>query len=112
MKTIVHGTSVIGVEVDAETRCAHYRSARDIIAIKFKCCGDWFPCAQCHAELAGHAAEVWPQDEFKTRAILCGACGHQLTIREYLECASRCPQCGREFNPGCVAHRHLYFAAN
>ncbi len=105
----VHNVDVTGVEVDAKTRCAHYHSERDIIAIKFKCCGGWFPCFECHTELAGHTAEVWPQGEFDTRAILCGCCGHQLTVREYLDCESACPRCGHGFNAGCANHYHLYF---
>jgi len=108
----IHGVKVIGVNVDEETRCAHYRDERDIIAIKFKCCGNWFPCHQCHRELAGHAAIVWPKEELDVFAVLCGACGRQLTIGEYLNCNSVCPHCGREFNPGCARHSHLYFGAS
>ena len=106
---MIHGVNVRGANVDAETRCAHYRSEDDIIALKFRCCGDWFPCHQCHAELADHAVAVWPKEEFETRAILCGGCGHQLTIREYLDCGSTCPCCRQSFNPGCANHYHLYF---
>jgi uncharacterized CHY-type Zn-finger protein len=99
----------MGVDVDPQTRCAHYHDERDIIAIKFKCCGEWFSCHQCHATLAGHTAKVWSKEEFGERAVLCGNCGHQLTIREYLQCESVCPQCERHFNPGCARHYHLYF---
>ena len=106
---MIHGVNVIGARIDDETRCAHYRDECDIIAIKFKCCGDWFPCHQYHAELASHAAAVWPKEEFDARAILCGGCGHQLTIREYFGCDSVCPHCRRHFNRGCASHRHLYF---
>lgn len=105
----IHDQEVIGVEVDCETRCAHYRGERDIVAIKFKCCGEWFPCFECHAALAGHPAIVWPLGEFDTAAILCGGCGHRSTIFEYLRCDSACVQCGRRFNPGCANHHHLYF---
>lgn len=108
---MIHGVEVIGLNVDEETRCAHYHSDRDIVAIKFKCCGDWFPCYECHAELVGHTAVVWAKEEFDTLAILCGACGHQLTVREYLDCDSVCLQCRRQFNPGCADHLHFYFAA-
>jgi uncharacterized CHY-type Zn-finger protein len=111
MNQNIHGTSVTGVSMDGETRCAHYHEKRDIIAIKFKCCRTWFPCHQCHAELAGHASNVWPKEEFDTPAILCGGCGGQLTIREYLESNSACPRCRRRFNPGCASHHHLYFQA-
>lgn len=107
---LIHGEKVFGADVDAETRCAHYRSEIDIIAIKFKCCGEWFPCYECHVEQSEHAAEVWAQTEFDARAILCGGCGHQLTINEYLNCDSVCPQCRRRFNPGCARHYDLYFA--
>jgi uncharacterized CHY-type Zn-finger protein len=110
MFRLIHGEEAHGVEVDAETRCAHWHSPLDIIAIKFKCCGRWFPCFDCHSELADHAAAVWPADEFDERAILCGACGAKLTIEQYSNCESMCPACGAAFNPGCSKHRHLYFA--
>jgi len=106
---MIHGVEVKGVNVDGETRCAHYHGPNDIIAMKFKCCGDWFPCHRCHAELAGHTARPWSQNEFDTHAVLCGHCGKQLTIREYLQCDSVCPQCRRQFNPRCGDHYHLYF---
>lgn len=105
----IHGVEVIGVDVDPETRCAHYHTEADIIAIKFKCCGKWFSCHQCHAELADHAVSVWLRGEFETPAILCGSCGHHLTISEYLACESICPRCRWRFNPGCAKHHHFYF---
>ena len=105
----VHDATVRGVDVDPQTRCAHYHDERDIIAIKFKCCGKWFSCHQCHATLAGHAAQVWSKEEFGECAVLCGNCGEQLTIHEYLGCESVCPHCERQFNPGCARHHHLYF---
>jgi uncharacterized CHY-type Zn-finger protein len=105
----VHGVNIVGARVDEETRCAHYRTERDIIAIKFKCCGRWFPCYECHAEFAGHAVEVWRKSEFNEPVILCGGCGQRLTAREYLDSESVCPRCSRAFNPGCVSHHHLYF---
>ena len=106
----VHGCRVQGVAVGPETRCRHYHGPRDVIAIRFACCGDWYPCHLCHAARAGHDALVWPRDAFDTRALLCGVCGHRLTIRAYLQCASTCPACNAAFNPGCMQHRHLYFA--
>ena len=106
---LIHGEKVFGADVDFETRCAHYHSPIDIIAIKFKCCAEWFSCYECHGENAEHAAQVWKKTEFETRAILCGACGHQLTISEYFNCKSVCPKCQSRFNPGCAKHYHLYF---
>jgi uncharacterized CHY-type Zn-finger protein len=105
----IHGVEIIGVDVDPQTRCAHYHGERDIVAIKFKCCRAWFSCHQCHAMLAGHAAQAWPREEFGQYAVLCGNCGQQLTIGEYLECESVCPHCQCQFNPACAKHHHLYF---
>jgi uncharacterized CHY-type Zn-finger protein len=105
----IHGVEINGIDVDAETRCGHYHGPDDIVALKFKCCGNWFPCHQCHAELAGHVASVWPKEELGALAVLCGACGRELSIREYFECDSMCPSCRRQLNPDCARHYHLYF---
>lgn len=110
MERIIYGQRVRGAVMDAETRCEHWHSELDIIAIKFKCCGEWFPCFECHSALAGHAASVWREDEREAKAILCGACGRQLSIKQYLNCDSTCPKCRSKFNPGCTTHYHLYFA--
>jgi uncharacterized CHY-type Zn-finger protein len=101
---------VFGLEVDDQSRCAHWRSPVDIVAIRMKCCGDWYACKDCHDALAGHPLEAWPKAEWDTRAVLCGACGTQLAVRQYLDCADACPVCGAEFNPGCRLHRGFYFA--
>ena len=109
MIRLIHGEEVHGVDVDAETRCAHWHSPLDIIAITFKCCGRWYPCFECHRETADHVPDVWPAAEFDAEAILCGACGRRLTIHEYIAGDSRCPTCDAPFNPGCSKHLHLYF---
>lgn len=101
---------VHGVDLDSETRCAHYDSSRDVVAIRFPCCGDYFACYDCHTALADHEAERWPADARDHRAVLCGVCGTELTIEEYLRCDDCCPDCGAAFNPGCANHYHLYFA--
>lgn len=106
---MIHGAEVRGTNVDGQTRCSHYDSDIDIIAIKFKCCRQWFPCYECHAEYTNHATEVWSTGERETLAVLCGRCGHRLSIAEYLECASVCPKCRSGFNPGCARHYDLYF---
>src|SRR5947209_13875489 len=101
---------VRGIEMDSQTRCAHYRSPMDIVAIKMKCCGVYYACKDCHIALAGHPIAVWPREEWGQRAILCGACRRELSIREYLEGDGRCPACGAAFNPACRNHYHFYFA--
>ncbi len=102
--------SVSGVDVDEKTRCEHYHSDLDIIAIRLKCCGEFYACKECHDVLADHPLESWPRTAFDTRAILCGNCSAQLTISAYLECNSRCPECAAEFNPRCSLHHHFYFS--
>jgi uncharacterized CHY-type Zn-finger protein len=101
---------VHGVDLDSETRCVHYRSARDIIAIKMKCCGEYYACKDCHDALAGHEIQVWPRNQWTELAVLCGRCRTGLSIRDYMASGHRCPACGAEFNPGCAKHYHFYFA--
>lgn len=100
---------VCGIDLDAQTRCAHYHSVRDIIAIRMKCCGVFYACKECHEALADHAIRVWPRDEFDRQVILCGSCRTKLSIRQYLEGADMCPVCEAPFNPGCRNHYHFYF---
>ena len=102
---------VRGIDLDPQTRCSHYHSPLDIIAIKMKCCGVYYACKDCHIALAGHPIALWPRTEWQQRAILCGACKRELTIQEYLQCESRCPSCGAAFNPACANHYHFYFEA-
>jgi uncharacterized CHY-type Zn-finger protein len=106
---VVHGEAVYGSTLDDQTRCAHYHGDLDIIAIRFKCCGRWFPCRECHDETDDHTVETWPELEFNKAAVLCGSCGRKLTVNEYLACSYRCPACGSGFNPGCGRHLDLYF---
>jgi uncharacterized CHY-type Zn-finger protein len=103
---------VHGVEVDPQTRCAHYHSERDIIAIRMACCGAYYACKDCHEALAEHAIKVWPRSEWEMPAILCGSCGQELTIHEYMDSGYFCPLCHAAFNPGCRNHYHYYFASD
>ncbi|MCP3761305.1 CHY zinc finger protein [Domibacillus sp. A3M-37] len=98
-----------GKVLDEETRCEHYHKEIDRIAIKFYCCQTYYPCHSCHEECGCGDALVWPRRLFGEKAILCGACKHELTINEYLSCNSTCPACGASFNPGCSLHKHYYF---
>lgn len=100
---------VRGVGLDAQTRCAHYHSLLDIVALRMKCCGIYYACKDCHDALAGHPIEVWPQQEWNQRAVLCGTCKSELTIAEYMASSYTCPFCNAAFNPGCRNHYHFYF---
>ena len=82
---------VHGLNLDPQTRCLHYHSPLDIIAIKMKCCGHYYACKDCHEALADHPLEPWPHSELQQQAVLCGNCLTQLTINAYLQSNSRCP---------------------
>ena len=99
---------VLGVDVDAESRCRHWHSPHDVVAMKMACCDVYWACIDCHAELAGHAAVRRPLGD-PSPAAMCGACGHEMAAADYLACGDRCRVCGHAFNPGCRLHRHLYF---
>jgi uncharacterized CHY-type Zn-finger protein len=98
-----------GVGVDAETRCRHWDDPVDVVALRFACCGTYYPCVSCHAETTDHDTDRWPRDRFADPAVLCGICQTTLTADSYLDCADTCPACGAAFNPGCREHHHLYF---
>lgn len=104
----VHGQEVRGVDVDDETRCAHYGTDRDVVAIRFACCDTYFPCHRCHEEVADHDPERLPVERREEPAVLCGACGAELAVQEYLGVVA-CPACATAFNPACADHYHLYF---
>lgn len=105
----IAGERVRGLGVDAVTRCVHYDDDWDVIAIEFACCRAFYPCHACHAAVADHEPTLWPTSSFDERAVLCGVCGHHLSIRAYLDGNDSCPECGHAFNPGCKTHAHLYF---
>ena len=97
-------------EIDDQTRCKHWNSPLDVIAIKMPCCGKYFSCFECHRESTDHTAKVWRKSQFASElAILCGSCKIELTVEQYLDSGSSCPRCQAAFNPRCSAHYHLYF---
>jgi uncharacterized CHY-type Zn-finger protein len=100
---------VHGVAVGPETRCAHYQTERDVIALRFGCCARFYPCLSCHDGVADHEPEPWPRARFEEPAVLCGVCGSGLSARAYLNADHTCPACGVAFNPGCADHYDQYF---
>ena len=106
---IIHSHLVFGREIGERTECSHWHSFRDIVAIKFPCCDTYYSCYDCHLEMADHRVFPRPHDQFGQPCVLCGACGHELTAHEYLQCENQCPSCKAAFNPGCASHYHLYF---
>ncbi|MEX3623139.1 CHY zinc finger protein [Viridibacillus arvi] len=99
---------VYGLVVDDKTRCLHYHTDKDIVALKFKCCNKYYPCFECHAACELHEPEVWAKNESDELAALCGICKKEHTITEYVG-TNHCLQCGSRFNERCEAHYHLYF---
>ncbi len=99
---------VRGALVDDQTRCRHYHGPLDVIAIRFACCDEWYPCLHCHDADAGHAISPWPASARDAAAVLCGVCRSTLSISRYLG-AERCPSCDAGFNPGCALHHGVYF---
>lgn len=97
-----------GPVVDDQTRCAHYATALDVVAIRFHCCGRWYPCLHCHAESEDHPVLPWPADRRHAEALLCGVCRRRFSIAEYLQ-VEGCSGCGAAFNPGCSRHHPVYF---
>ena len=100
---------VQGATIDDETRCEHYASERDVVAFKFACCGDWYPCRACHDESTDHATETWGSGEVDEHAVLCGACRTTMSIEGYVGSGHACPECGQSFNEGCEEHWERYF---
>jgi uncharacterized CHY-type Zn-finger protein len=100
---------VHGVGVDDATRCVHYDTDRDVVAIRFACCDRYYPCHACHDAVTDHDPERVPREAFEAPAVLCGACGVELSVATYLDADHACPACDHEFNPGCATHADLYF---
>jgi uncharacterized CHY-type Zn-finger protein len=98
-----------GVAVDTETRCTHWDTAVDVVALRFACCEFYYPCYQCHESTADHGTVQWPRERFDEPAVFCGVCFETFTPRAYLDSADSCPECGASFNPGCRDHLDLYF---
>lgn len=105
----VGAIEVKGKPIDEQTRCVHYHSPLDIIALKFRCCGSYYPCFYCHEETTDHLPQRWRSEDAEEKAILCGACQTELTIAQYRNSGYTCPACSAVFNPGCHKHDHLYF---
>lgn len=100
--------AVRGVGLDDETRCAHYGTEEDVVALKFGCCGTYYACFECHEAVADHPAEPWPTERRSDPSVRCGACDTEMTARTYVA-TDDCPACAAPFNPGCAGHYHIYF---
>ena len=112
---------VYGAAIDDQTRCVHWHSPRDVVAIKMHCCHRFYPCHTCHQQQTDsppHPHTVWPRTEWQHPALLCGVCKSLFSIADYVNVYeanqaggsdSRCPHCKADWNPGCGKHLNLYF---
>lgn len=96
--------------MDHQTRCRHYATALDVIAIRFHCCQRWYPCLHCHDDAEDHEITPWPAGQHNATALLCGVCRRLFSIAEYLR-VDHCSSCGAMFNPACSTHHPVYFEA-
>jgi len=98
-----------GKPIDSQTRCIHYHSSLDIIAIKFKCCKEYYPCYYCHKENTDHEPITWLPGEREIKAVFCGVCKSEMTISQYINSNNHCVFCNNKLNKNCEKHHHLYF---
>lgn len=108
---VIGNLKLFGQLLDKNTRCLHYHSEIDIIAIKFKCCGYYFSCFKCH-DLFRNYSINHPVEKFSKldygKVVLCGNCYSELTFDDYSK-NHRCTICNSQFNPKCSLHYGLYF---
>lgn len=109
--------TICGKLVDNETRCEHWHSPKDIIALKFKCCPEkYYPCFSCHLETNDKTHALMKYDVVENKdekVVLCGHCKKELTFKQYQSKATsdalNCPFCAAAFNPKCKLHYGHYF---
>src|SRR5699024_8847876 len=104
----VHMVKIHVLTVDDESRCTHYHTPLDIIAIKFKCCNKFYSCYKCHNENENHEIIRWEKDEFDEQAIICGVCNQTRSTNDYM-LSEVCQHCSAIFNHRCKYHHHIYF---
>ena len=108
---VVHG---VGLERHTASRCAHWQSELDVLALLAPCCSKFYACASCHDACEEHALVPWADDTpLETKALLCGVCQSRIAIIDYMDPSrpSVCPACSAGFNPGCKTHWNIYFSA-
>ena len=81
-----------GLLVDHESRCVHYHSDKDIVALQCYECKKYYACYQCHNELESHVFSPYP-----------------LNLKEEYTETGTCPFCNAAFNPACQNHYSIYF---
>ncbi len=95
-----------GIALDENSRCQHYHSEQDIIALKCASCQSYYACYKCHDAMENHNFKATSSDE--TYPVICGVCQTHLIFTGYK--SGSCPHCRSAFNPNCQLHDHIYFS--
>lgn len=95
-----------GIGLDSSSRCYHYHTKLDIVALKCAVCQKYYACYKCHDALEEHCFAATKSDEMFL--VLCGSCRQMLTLKEYK--TGFCPYCRMLFNPNCQRHDSIYFS--
>ncbi|WP_105956605.1 CHY zinc finger protein [Apilactobacillus quenuiae] len=96
---------IYGIKVDSQSRCIHYHTKNDIVALMCQQCHKFYACYKCHDELNNHKFK--PVKINQAKNILCGNCQTLLTYTQYK--LNYCPYCQHRFNPKCIIHQSIYF---
>ncbi|ODQ67436.1 CHY zinc finger family protein [Nadsonia fulvescens var. elongata DSM 6958] len=98
-----------GLLVDDQSRCRHYQSTKDVIALRCGRCDRYYACFQCHNHYeVNHTFVPWPKAKIDQVCVICGVCRHEMT-QDIYQGVIECPNCAALFNPGCSKHKHHYF---
>ena len=76
-------SQINGLLVDDQSRCQHYHSPLDIVALKCFECQKYYACYQCHDRLEAHIYRAYPCQLKQDKVLICGVCRHEMTIEEY-----------------------------
>ena len=81
---------IYGLLVDNESRCQHYHTELDIVALKCFDCLKYYACYQCHDSLEEHSFRAYPCHLKQDKVLICGVYQHA-------------------FNLACSKHYDIYF---
>lgn len=96
---------IYGIKIDQQSRCIHYHTKNDIVALMCRQCQKFYACYKCHDELNNHTFR--PVYANQVHNILCGNCRSLLKYNQYK--LNYCPYCQHSFNPKCIIHHSIYF---
>ncbi|KRL43329.1 CHY zinc finger protein [Lacticaseibacillus manihotivorans] len=95
---------IYGQQLDVASRCRHYHSDLDVVALWCGQCQKFWACYEFHDAMGDHEFVPLPKAQ---ALVLCGACRCMMTYSQYQSGA--CPNCWYPFNPRCELHTDHYF---